>query len=101
MNNTIAAYIEFSFKGEKLTPSTTIDLDKMMAQNGTLDSIYSILARSNNIDAYSYEYEIMQMVETSYENAQGLAKKHLDIDDIEKHQDIKNAFLEAYNCGKN
>ena len=132
MKNTIVAYIEFSFKGEKLTPSATIDLDQIMEQNGTLDSIYSTLARLNNIDPYSYEYEIMQSVEVTYKDAQGLAekhltdglfafenfqndwhynkaikllndiaKKHLNIDDIEQHEDIKNALLEAYNHGKN
>ncbi len=132
MKNTIIAYIEFSFKGKKLTPSATIDLDEIMQQDGTLDSIYSTLAKSNNIDVYSYEYEIMQSVDVTYKDAQGLAKKHLtngafsfenfkdnwhyhkaivllndiaqkhlNIDDIEQHEDIKNALLEAYNCGKN
>jgi len=131
MKNTIVAYIEFSFKGERLTPSTIIDLDHIMEQNGTLNAIYSILARSNNIDTYSYEYEIMQSVEVTYKDPQGIAekhlidgsfafenfqndwhynktiellndiaKKHLSIDDIEQHDDIKNALLEAYNHGK-
>jgi len=131
MKNTIIACIEFSFKGERLTPSATIDLDQIVKQNGTLDLIYSTLAITNNIDTYSYEYEIMQSVDVTYKDAQGLAekhltdgtfdfenfqkdwrsskaiesinsiaKKHLNIDDIEQHKDLKNALLEAYNYGK-
>jgi hypothetical protein len=31
---------------------------------------------------------------------QSIASRELNIDDLEKHPDLKNALLEAYDCGK-
>jgi hypothetical protein len=132
MKNTIVAYAIFSFKGEKLTPSTIIDLDQIMESNGSFEVIHSTLAMTNDIGLYSYEFEMLQAADISYKDAQGLAEKHLidnkfdfetfhdnwhydkavqllndiakkylNIDNIENHDDIKNALLDAYNQGRN
>jgi len=69
--------IEFSFKGETHTLSATIDLDAAMANNGTLPDLHPLLARLNNIDTYSYLYEVMESHEIGFSNATGLAAEYL------------------------
>ena len=36
MTNQITAKIEFNFKGKTLTPSTVLDLDKLMQEHGAI-----------------------------------------------------------------
>ncbi len=74
MKNTVDARIEFYFKGKKYSPSTTIDLDRLMENQGGLPLIYSLVARENNIDPYSYEYEVLQSSDVYFDNAHGLAE---------------------------
>ena len=78
MENRITANMVFYFKGEKLELSTTIVLDTHMEQGRSLHPLYNLLAHSNNIDVYSYEYEIMQQEEVFFTQAEGLAKEFLD-----------------------
>jgi len=70
--NTITASVEFYFKGQRYTPSATIELDEALEQTGTLPDFYPLLAARNDIDIYSYHYEVMQMEPIRLTNAQGL-----------------------------
>lgn len=112
MKNIVTASIHFSFKGERLSPSITIELDRHIESTGTLPDLCQLIAKENNFDMYSYEYEMMQAEEIKYSNAEGLIQDFitdgsLDVDAFtlswqenkalnellsiaEEHLDIKN-----------
>lgn len=73
MKNTIDAHIEFSFKGETYSLTSTIDLDRLLAQHDAFPDLHAMLAQAHGIDTYSYLYEVMQEEEISFDNAQGIA----------------------------
>ena len=77
MKNTIDAKVSFSFKGEEYHPSMTIDLDEVMKTSEGLPNLYSVLARKNDIDTYSYLYEVMEASDIIFENPVGLAEQCL------------------------
>jgi len=78
MKNSITISVEFYFKGEKLSPSMVIDLDEHIKEKKTAESFAPLLANSNNMDLYSYEYEMLLAEEFVFSNAQGLAKDFLE-----------------------
>lgn len=85
MKNIVTASIHFSFKGKRHTPSITIELDRHLLSTGNLPNLYPLIAKENNFDLYSYEYEMMQAEQIQFSNAEGLIKDFitdgvLDID---------------------
>ena len=78
MNNKITASIRFCFKGENHEPSIELDMDEFMLRAANLSEIYMLLARENNFDLYSYEYEMMQAEAIIYKNATGLIAEHVN-----------------------
>lgn len=83
VNNQIDAAIKFSYQGETHSPRSTIDLDNMMEGKGQLSDLYTHIAKENNIDTYSYLYEVMESYEIEYSNAQGLAQQCLEGDQFD------------------
>lgn len=77
MKNSIDARVNFSFKGENYCYETQIDLDLLLQQYDALPSVHVILARSHEIDTYSYLYEVMLEAEIEYFNPQGYARNYL------------------------
>ena len=77
MNNFVTASVEFFFKGEKISASIELDLNTRIEQNTSHPDIYLKLARSINIDLYSYEYEMMQAETILFSNAKGMVANHL------------------------
>lgn len=75
--NRIEAHVEFSFKGESHSLSSSLDLDALLEQHDELPDIHAILAQDNQIDTYSYLYEVMQSEELEFKNAQGSAADFL------------------------
>ncbi|MCU7916017.1 MAG: hypothetical protein KZQ65_08985 [Candidatus Thiodiazotropha sp. (ex Gloverina cf. vestifex)] len=73
MKNSIDISTAFSFKGEMHTPSTTLELDSHMENSGSLPPFHALLASTNDIDTYSYLYEVMEMTDVQYSNAKGMA----------------------------
>jgi len=69
--NKITATIEFNFKGEYITASTELNLDELLQQHRTLPPLHQLLATINNIDSYSYEYEVLLSEEIQFSHAQG------------------------------
>ena len=132
MKNIITAQIEFYFKGECMTPKVTVDLDELMEKNGSVSDLRHLLATSNNIDKYSYEYEVMEITPVTIFEAEGMvcehidddksldveafescwhkdrlqtqlqsiAKKHLNIDDMQSNQTVLQALKDAYLLGQ-
>ena len=93
MTSSIDAHIEFSFKGENYSLSSTLDLDKLLTQYDTLPSIHLILAKEHGIDTYSYLYEVMEEAEIEFKNAQGIAANFLNGRDFNLTQ-LAAAWLE-------
>jgi len=77
MNNFITASVEFFFKGEKISASIELDLNTHIEKNTSPPHIYLMLARSIDIDLYSYEYEMMQAENILFSNAKGMVSNHL------------------------
>lgn len=89
MKNTITISAEFFYKGQKLSPSVEIDLDEHIRAKRSMQSLYPLLAKSNNIDLYSYEYEMLQAEDLAFSEAKGMAASFLnegvfDIDAFEQ-----------------
>ncbi len=78
MQNRIDANVEFFYQGKHFSLSSTIDLDVVMVAQGGMPDIYSILARENKIDSYSYEYEVMLMAPVCFDNATGIVANYLE-----------------------
>ena len=72
MKNTIDVSLEFYFKGERYAPTAHIELDEVISREGGLPQLHQILAKRNNIDLMSYQYEIMLEEEVLVTDAQGL-----------------------------
>ena len=74
MKNQISISLVFYFKGKKYSPSMVIDLNTQTQTQNNYESLYTLLANNNNIDLYSYEYEMMLAEELVFSDATGLAK---------------------------
>jgi len=92
MSNKITASIDFYFKGKHFTPSTVLGLDDIMANHHTLPDLYPLLAKLHNIDAYSYEYEIMLTEDIIFSDAEGLA-----VEFVKNNQFDHIAFKQRWN----
>ncbi len=73
MADRITLSIRYSFKGETREPSLTVDLDAAMRRNGRLPDFVPALASANQIDHYSYEYEVLPHGDIVWHDAEGLA----------------------------
>ncbi len=78
MSNKITAYIRFCFKGQTHEPSIEIDMDEFMLRSANVSEIYMLLARENDFDLYSYEYEMMQAESILFKEATGLVAEHVN-----------------------
>lgn len=131
MKNTIDAHLEFSFKGEHYTLSTTLNLDALPLDEDALPDFHHLLAQANGIDTYSYLYEVMESCDLEFSNAVGIAaeclhdgvfdvacfqarrcaqletailapiaRRLLQVDNLDSQPALKQALLEAYHTGK-
>jgi len=77
MSNRITASILFCFRGENHSPSLDLDLDQHMHAGGKIPNLYPLIARANNFDLYSYEYEMMQAEPIKFSNPEGMVAEHV------------------------
>ena len=92
MKNRVTAFIEFYFKGEPFRPSIELDLDEIMEMRGELpQTLHSIIAKANDIDPYSYEYEMLEAEEIQYRDAEGLVAQFIDGNQFD-HQGFEEAW---------
>ncbi len=91
MKNIVTATIEFYFKGEKLSPSITIDLNEHLQISGSFPNLHALISSYNKIDHYSYEYEMMQSEIIKYSGAYGLVANYI----VNGELDIEN-FVSAW-----
>ena len=73
MKNSICVEIRFSFKGENFAPKSVIDLDPYLEKGQAIPPFFQLVAHDNQIDAYSYQYEVMELGQTVFSKATGLA----------------------------
>tara|TARA_R110002167_G_scaffold358678_3_gene574857 strand:+ start:142 stop:552 length:411 start_codon:yes stop_codon:yes gene_type:complete len=78
MANKITASITFYFKGEIFTPSLELDLDLLMQRYNGLPPLHETLAVENNIDSYSYQYEMLLGEDIQFSHAEGDAVTFLN-----------------------
>ena len=71
--NTVTASIGFDFKGQHFSASTEIDVDNIIYHEDFFSSVYLTIARDNNIDIYSYQFEIMTDQNIAFSNEKGCA----------------------------
>lgn len=99
MKNSIDAHLEFSFRGETYSLSSTLDLDRILKKYADSPSLHLVMAIEHGIDTYSYLFEVMQEEEIRFDNPQGLALDFLidgqfDLDGYIKQYGA-NELLEA------
>lgn len=70
--------MNFSFRGENLSPELVIELDELMKAGQDLSRLHEKLAQANGIDTYSYEFEVMESCHIEFSDASGLARDYLD-----------------------
>ncbi len=85
MSNTVKASVVFCYKGETHSPSIMIELDEYLEVSDTLPDLYPVIAKANNHDLYSYEFEMMQAQSIIFSEATGMVAEFitdglLDID---------------------
>jgi hypothetical protein len=92
--NTVTATIEFDYQGKHYDLKTVIDIDHMIHHDDFFNSVYISIARANDIDAYSYQLEVMLDQEIIFSNEKGcvvecVSNGNLDLDLLkENHQKI-------------
>lgn len=99
MKNIVTATIHFSFKGKKHAPSITIELDKHLQSSGKLPELYSFIAKENNLDLYSYEYEMMQSAEISFSDAEGIIANFI-VDERLNTEEFISAWQKSHQLEK-
>lgn len=77
MKNSFVVSVDFSFKGETLSPAVVVDLDPYMERGGTIPPLHDLIAAANGIDAYSYQYEMLLGEELQFSAVQGFAAEFI------------------------
>jgi len=72
MSNIIKASVIFCYKGETHSPFIMLELDPYLEINASLPDLYPMIAKANNHDLYSYEFEMMQAENIVFSEAEGL-----------------------------
>lgn len=89
MKNTITVTIPFSFKGKEYKPSIKLDLDAYIKNSSSFDFLFHQLAAENQIDNYSYEYEVLESSPMFFSEATGIAEEFLSNDHFDLQGFIK------------
>lgn len=91
MKNQLTLQISVSFKGEVHDLKSELDLDQQLMRSGGLPSFHNWVARSNNIDPYSYLFEAIQIQPVEILEATGLA-----VDFLQAGQFKTDEFISAW-----
>jgi len=65
-----------------------------MRQYGRLPSLHQILAQQNDVDTYSYLYEVMEITSIRFHNATGLASEFVQEQTLDS-KGFENAWRQA------
>ncbi|VAW68550.1 hypothetical protein MNBD_GAMMA09-3185 [hydrothermal vent metagenome] len=78
MHSKLTATIRFCFKGQTHEPSIEIKLAEYMRTPENYPDICMMIARANDFDMYSYEYEMMQAENITFSDASGLVADYIN-----------------------
>jgi hypothetical protein len=106
MNSKLTATIRFCFKGQTHEPSIEITLVEYMKNPENYPDICMMIARANDFDMYSYEYEMMQAENITFSDASGLVADFindgtLDFSAFELAWQEKNILNQIQDIAKN
>jgi len=76
-NNSLEIQVSFSYKGEVFDCRSTLDLDLLSERTTELPDLHREVAQRNNIDTYSYLYEVMESQPLQFSQATGVAQECL------------------------
>ncbi|MDT8370977.1 MAG: hypothetical protein RQ783_03165 [Gammaproteobacteria bacterium] len=85
MANKVTVSVEFYFKGKAFSPSSELDLDKVMHTYGTLPDLHLLLAQTSDIDSYSYEFEMLIAEPIQFSQPQGSAVTFYNEGQFDQH----------------
>jgi len=83
MKSSITVQILFSFKGETYSPRATIEFDRYLGKNESIPPFDLLVANQNDIDTYSYLFEVMQHGDIIFSNPEGLATEFYSADEFD------------------
>lgn len=75
--NTVRASLSFSFKGETYELATVLDLDALAQRYDDTPPLHYLIAGQHDIDTESYLYEVMELEEIEFDQAEGAAIAYL------------------------
>ncbi|MDX8391706.1 MAG: hypothetical protein R8K53_03955 [Mariprofundaceae bacterium] len=78
LKNSITASLEFDFRGQRFSPSLSIDLDSLIRRKSDLNALYDMLAASIGLDAYRHEYDVMVMHDIVFSQPEGMVCEFID-----------------------
>lgn len=91
MNNQLTLRVQVSFQGQVHDLQAQLDLDNHLRHYGGLPDLHDWVARTNQVDAYSYLFEAIQMEPVEIMAVTGRAA-----DFIEDGQFLTDAFIEDW-----
>ncbi len=91
MNNQLTLRVQVSFQGQVHNLQAQLDLDKQLRAYGGLPDLHDWVARTNQIDAYSYLYEAIQMEPVEIIEVSGRVAEFID-----DGQFLADAFIEDW-----
>ncbi len=77
MKNSFTITLEFSYKGENFELTASVDLDEYMLKMKGIPNLHDLIARQNDIDSYSYQYEVLTSEELQFSEIQGFAAEYI------------------------
>lgn len=78
MKNSVRANLAFSFKGETHSLTSVLDLDQLSQRYQHIPPLHRLLADEHQIDPYSYQFEMLEQEEITFDQATGAALPFLD-----------------------
>ncbi|HIL03473.1 MAG TPA: hypothetical protein EYG05_03255, partial [Candidatus Thioglobus autotrophicus] len=89
--NTVTATIEFDYQGQHYDLKTVIDIDHIIHHEDFFNSVYTSIARANDIGTYSYQLEVMLDQEINFSNEKGYVQGcvnngEIDLDLLKENQ---------------
>lgn len=91
MSHQLTAHVTFSYQGRVFNYQTTIQLEQWLQAQAQQDEywLYHRLAQANQVDSYSYEFEVMcmQPIRFSSDSLQAFIKEGVfDYETYQQHQ---------------
>ena len=77
MKNSVRAMLAFSFKGETHTLESVLDIDKLAQRYQDTPPLHRLIAEDNQIDHYSYQFEVLELEEIEFDQPTGTAMPFL------------------------